>query len=68
MPKLTANCVVSREPGQVVVLMEGDDLPEWAEGMVGDHLLADDPVAADDPVVPDEKPASPKRRSTSARG
>lgn len=38
-----------------VDLARGQELPEWAEGMVGDHLLSDAPPAA--PVVKVKAPA-----------
>lgn len=41
MAKLNANTVVKKPDGlDVVVLMAGDDVPEWAAGLIGDHLLA----------------------------
>ena len=40
MATLTATTVVSHpESGQPVALIAGDALPDWADGMVGDHLL-----------------------------
>jgi len=40
MAKLTANTIVVHpESGQPVLLAADGDLPDWAEGMVGDHLL-----------------------------
>ena len=42
MAKLNANTVVKRPDGlDVVVLMAGDDVPEWAAGLIGDHLVED---------------------------
>lgn len=54
--RLTANTVVTG-PGMVgpVALMAGDELPGWADGMVGEHLLVESvPVVVDAaaPVVP----------------
>lgn len=42
MPKLADNTVLVM-PGSatLVYLSAGDDLPEWADGMVGDHLLVE---------------------------
>lgn len=40
MAKLTANTVVRHpESGEPVALLEGTDLPEWAEKLVGPHVL-----------------------------
>lgn len=45
MPKLTASTVVvDPETATLVVLREGEDLPEWAAALVGEHLL-DSPAA-----------------------
>lgn len=46
---------VGRHPdsGQPVALRSGDAVPDWAEGMIGDHLLA-----ADDPAPSKPKPAT----------
>ena len=56
MPKLTGNTAVMRpDTLEVVTLAEGDDLPEWADGLVGAHLL-----------VEEEKPKRPARRKTDA--
>lgn len=39
MAKLNANTVLANpETGRVTVLLAGEDVPKWAEGMVGDHL------------------------------
>lgn len=40
MPKLTANTVIPHpQTGEPVLLAESGDLPDWAVGLVGDHLL-----------------------------
>lgn len=53
MPKLTGNTAVMRpDTLEVVTLAEGDDLPEWADGLVGAHLLEE------------EKPKRTARRKT----
>lgn len=45
MARLIASVLLRDEStGQVVLLAEGDDLPEWAVGQVGDHALAGDGV------------------------
>lgn len=67
--KLTANVVVRKDEGEIVVLREGEVVPDWAVDQLGDHLTSgistpatDDEVdAADDdaPGVPVESaPAS----------
>ena len=38
MAKLTANTVLEHD-GKIVTLAAGDDVPEWAEGMLGEHLF-----------------------------
>lgn len=38
MAKLTANVLLSRE-GESVVLLAGEELPEWAVDLVGEHVL-----------------------------
>ena len=44
MATLTGTTIVMRD-GTPVVLAAGDQLPEWAVGMVGNHLL-DEPAEA----------------------
>jgi hypothetical protein len=40
MPKLIGNTIVRRSVEESpVVLRAGDELPSWASGLVGDHLL-----------------------------
>lgn len=43
MARLTENTVLVR-PGtlEVVILAAGDEVPDWADGMVGDHLVEDE--------------------------
>ena len=43
MARLTENTVLVR-PGtlEVVTLVAGDEVPDWADGMVGDHLVEDE--------------------------
>ena len=53
MAKLTANTCVSGPEGIPVVLMAGDEVPDWATDLVGEHLLDEG-----------DKPAS-RRRSDS---
>lgn len=44
MAKLKENTLLTR-PGtlDLVSLSAGDDVPDWAAGLVGEHLLADGP-------------------------
>ena len=66
MPKLTGNTVVSHpETYQPVVLLTGSDLPVWAVGLVGDHLL-DEP--AGDPSVTEEYPEATREAPKPSRG
>jgi hypothetical protein len=54
MPILTENTVVvDPKTGQPVLLAATGELPDWAVGLVGDHLLSGDRPAApkDDEVV-----------------
>ena len=58
MPKLTGDTTLMRpDTLEVVTLAEGDDLPDWADGLVGAHLL-----------VEEEKPKRPARRKSDADG
>lgn len=38
--RLAENTVLTGPSGSSVSLLAGDEVPSWAEGMVGDHLLA----------------------------
>ena len=43
MAKLNANTTVMRpDTLEVVALAEGDDVPDWADGLIGDHLIEDE--------------------------
>lgn len=43
MAKLNANTTVMRpDTLEVVALAEGDEVPDWAEGLIGDHLVEDE--------------------------
>lgn len=58
MPKLTGTTVVVNPTTyQPEVLLAGSDLPDWADGLVGDHLLAEPDQAEPDPVEPEPSPA-----------
>ena len=52
--KVTANTLL-RDPstGDLVSVAAGEDLPEWADGLVGAHLL-DAPVEPEKTDEPDE--------------
>lgn len=40
MAKLNSNTVVTHpETGSPVVLLSGKDVPDWAEGLIGEHLI-----------------------------
>ena len=64
MATVNATTIV-RKGYEAVVLLAGDEIPEWAADQVGDHLIkADDEKPVDDAddsdKADDEKPA-PKR-------
>lgn len=43
MAKLNANTTVMRpDTLEVVALAEGDEVPDWADGLIGDHLIEDE--------------------------
>lgn len=43
MAKLSANTTLLREDTlEVVSLAAGDEVPDWATGLVGDHLIEDE--------------------------
>lgn len=54
MAVFAAHVVLMRD-FQAVTFAPGDDLPEWAEGLVGDHVLTADEVES--PVEPDPEAA-----------
>lgn len=43
---LKHNVTLRKNPptGEIVTLLSGQNLPDWAEGMVGDHLFTDEPT------------------------
>lgn len=62
MARLAANTVLSHpDTMQVVTLSEGEELPEWAAGLVGAHLLAED-----EPVEAGKPKRTPSRAAKSA--
>ena len=73
MPKLTANTLVMHD-GEHVLLVEGGELPDWAVGLVGDHLL-DTPAKApaepeqdkDGESAKDPEREAPKGRTAAAK-
>jgi hypothetical protein len=67
---LTAGVIVRDPGGQLTFLSTGTELPVWADGLVGDHVLSDrspfgaaeqgnveEPPRQDDQQVSDEPPA-----------
>ena len=43
MAKLNANTTVMRpDTLEVVTLAEGDEVPGWVDGLIGDHLIEDE--------------------------
>lgn len=57
MPRLTAGVVLRRpDTGERVFLPTGSDLPEWASGLVGPHVLD----GATTTERPPAEPAAPK--------
>ena len=43
MAKLNANTTVMRpDTLEVVTLAEGDEVPDWADSLIGDHLIEDE--------------------------
>lgn len=53
---LTAHVSLWAENGALVNLAPGDELPEWAEGKVGDHCLTLPTEAIAEPEVESENP------------
>ena len=59
MGSLTGNTVLTHpETGVPVSLLKGQEIPDWAEGLVGDHLMegSEDGASASGAVTPDQKP------------
>lgn len=59
MATLNGNVVVRDERGEIVVLLAGTEVPEWAQAQIGDHLTAmtlptgdQDQIVNDIPNVP----------------
>ena len=65
MPKLMKHVPVRRGL-DTVWLHPGDELPDWAVGLVGDHALASDESDVEDET--EDKPAAPtaKPKATTA--
>lgn len=54
MANLSGNTIVTHpETGSPVVLLEGEEIPDWADGLIGDHLIE----GTDDESDVIEKPA-----------
>ena len=64
MPKLNATTVV-RKGYEVVVLLAGEEVPDWAADLVGGHLIADEPESADES---DSEPESDEGADESDEG
>jgi hypothetical protein len=61
--RLTGRTLLAHpETGDRILLEGGQDLPDWAEGLVGPHLLEE----AEPPTEPD-KPSKPARGRTAAK-
>lgn len=72
MATVTANTLVrDPESGELVSLLSGDTVPEWAAGMIGSHLLDEsqpEQDAAEAPAQPEQDAAEAKpRRRTSTK-
>lgn len=66
MPRLIASTVVlNPETSAPVVLAAGDELPPWARGLVGGHLLTDDAPDAGAPAEATVEDVKPRVRRTS---
>jgi hypothetical protein len=64
MGSLSSNTVLTHpETGVPVSLLKGQEIPDWAEGLVGDHLV--DQVQ---PAAPAETPAVDEMPPTSGKG
>jgi hypothetical protein len=51
MPKLNANtALIDPSTGAAVSLKAGQDIPDWATSLVGDHLIAAEPEAPAKPA------------------
>lgn len=54
MAKLNGTTIVAHpDTGAPAVLYDGDDLPGWAEGLVGEHLLGSDGPPAKSALKPE---------------
>jgi hypothetical protein len=65
MAKLSGNTIVAHpETAVPTVLLAGEQVPEWAEGLIGDHLIAnatdEEDEQAPDPDGDDLPPTSGK--------
>lgn len=60
MGSLAGNTVLTHpETGAPVSLLKGQEIPDWADGLVGDHLIEgndDDASSSEATVTPDQKP------------
>jgi hypothetical protein len=53
--------VVNPETGAGVVLLAGDEVPDWAESLIGDHLVDDSSAAYESMKVAELKAEIDKR-------
>lgn len=66
MPKLTGTTIVVNPATYLSeVLLAGSDLPEWAAGLVGNHLL-DEPELAVEPAPVEPEPVADAADATPA--
>lgn len=56
MSKVTATVVVRGENGEPHVIQAGDEIPDWAESLVGAHVRSDDK-----PTAEAKKPAAARQ-------
>lgn len=58
MAKVTANVLLTNpETHQTVSLLAGDDVPAWATGMVGEHLIGSASDESKDASLPEGEPS-----------
>lgn len=66
MGSLADNTVLTHpETGVPISLLKGQEIPDWAEGLVGDHLIAQDQLATDTQAT---SPAGDEMPPTSGKG
>lgn len=50
MPKFNCYCVVHKDPAESVRFGPGDEVPEWALPLVGDHVISGDHEAEEEKI------------------